>query len=451
MKGEVLSVRSYLILLLLSALVGIVSLYAFNKQDILGFGFTPKFTDIASTTEETGVYSSHLIYSSMYFDQSMANNGCIIDEVQREPLYPIALILIKKLGFDYASLVYVQLFFYILSLFIWSVFCKKLLGNQVAGIVLLFALFSTVMPFYVSVLYPFAFQLFFLSIAFWTFTLGLDSRRWFWFVISGVAVGASCYERGMYILLPFFMAALLAFEMRDAKLNLAKQLVFFLIPFFLTISPWLARNTALGVHGMSQVAGYTLGLTYSKALNLPVDNELEQSYVKNITQFGPDGGSLGFIDHQILAGTGSYVEMDKWIAKLITQAIAKQPLEILIKVVRNVAKYPSKLNPLSKFGEHGNQPTSFYHCCATVSAPSLLDVLIFGCGVAGLTVLSLRQYTLAKLGLVFLAFNMIFTTLLVVFDPRYRGIVDFIIYSAAGFYIVHIAQFYMPSLKNKYA
>lgn len=442
MKKKSHRLKQSIIILVIASVWGLVSFIRFPKERLLQFGFTPAFTRIADVSLSEGRYATRL---TKYANRPTAADNILIDEVQREPLYPAALMLFKYFAKDYSFLVWLQLLCMIISLYLWGSFSFNRFGWP-ATIGFFLLMFGASAPMlYTSVLYPYTFAFLFITNALLLLSKGIDSRRVIHFVLAGLCLGGAIYERGVYLLFPAFVFVFL-FALCKPLGTRKLHLWVFIISAYLLVAPWLLRNYLIGVYGMNQMAGYALGYTYGY---LPggESSDYKFRYERYIRHRGTDGGTLFFIGDEVLVGNGSYQLNDKKVAALVFKKIKANPKFVAKIIFKNLRYFPCRLlnADRGKFSPRtfDSDPMTFYRRYACRYKPTFFDFITLSLALLGLCV-GLRQLQpFAIIGGLFLIYTVSFSTTIVTFDPRYRGASDAVLY----FFASRIITFVLIQLK----
>ncbi len=433
--------RNRIVVLLLVLAWGASNFILFPKS-LLDFGFTPDYLKVASDTEESGRYTVRLPNYLGRVDLAKLPSGIgalisgktkTIYEVQREPLYPFVLILIRHVTHDYTDIVWLQLLCMLLSLYMWGMFVLTRFGWK-AGVVFFILLFlSTTMQFYISVLYPYAFQFLFITAATLALIQALENSRRMAYLVAGIAMGAAIYERGAYLALPYVLTGLLLLVAKRIHIK-RRDLLLLPISSTLLIAPWIIRNYRLGTTGMNQMLGYTLGITYGDLVNNPGD-PFSMTYESFVSSLGTDEGSTNFIESQVLIGDKSYSWVDQHLASVVIKSMAGHYRLVIARIVHEMTLFPSRLVTfdLGKY-QHVNleSPWDFYFVYVSRSAPSALDWIVFALSLCGLLsgLVKGRPDAVVFYGILFYTFFV--STTIIQFDPRYRGALDPILYALSG-------------------
>lgn len=376
------------------------------------FGFTHDFLSIADTIDQTGTYSVQL------------NNGRIIPETLREPLYPYALVAAKTILGSYTYIAPIQATVAVAVFLTWVFVTWRLLGfvwslGMAALIYLNPALF-----FYSAVLYPYAFNVFLLSTGFLFLWLLLARRNTRWAVAAGFAFGLMAYERGSLALLPFFLGfCLLWFPSLVSR----RALLALVLTHALCIGPWLARNASLGIVGMHGMMGEIIGYTYGDLVVAENDRTaaapekdpfgFRQGYVEAIRLDGTDVASWGLV-HGLEEEGWTQARINRVLTFYVTQAIRHQPGAALRIVLHNLYWFPSRM---IKMWVPLNDPWDFYVANAQAKDPTRGDwLVVIGC-IMGLALMAANREPLLAIILPFLFYMVPINVLLVVSDPRYRN------------------------------
>ncbi len=386
----------------------------FSPQSVLEFGFTPEFTDVAENIQSSGIYGSTL------------TEGTIISDVRREPLYPFALLITRSLFQDYTPLAGFQIALLALTFYMWSLFIFHNYGRLPAIFFILLLFAAPVPTFYGSVLYPYAFNVFFLSGSLLSLIGGIQKQSTGYFILSGVLCSLAVYERGIYLFLPLFIFVI--FMVIRKKLNITSgNLVLYLGVSMVMLFPWLFYSYNQGVIGMNQMTGYTLGYTYGMH-SAQSDNPYAHKYDGYMVEYDDtDQASLAFLEDIILSENLTYTEADSILVSVVIEKIKSNPHQLLYTFVKNTLILPSRLVDVGIRWNSHSEPLDYYLASLSRGSPKLLDLIIFFLGILGLLYLAKRLDLLALLSGAVLIYTFPFITTITIFDPRYRGISDIIL------------------------
>ncbi len=418
-----------LVIFLAACIYGVISFIKFDDQEIKNFGFTPKYIDVAITTKNTGSYSSHLTFDYSFKEEVDTSKDYIVDEVQREPLYPFSLMIIDYLGYDMVDLVFIQMVIMVVTIWLWGLFIYKFFGRAVT-VTFFFALYlSSIIPFYTTILYPYAFQFFLFSTTFWLLTIGYKKDKWIYFLLASIVCGVGIYERGAYLLLPVFLYGVLVIfnYLKYVQVNLKYLLIFPLLTYII-VSPWILRSIKYGGMTMNQMSGYTLGYTYGK-LESNTSTDYEREYERHIDEFGVDGGTIGFIEYQIAKNGLTYTEADKVVADIAVEKMVNNKKSVIYRVLLNWLNYPSRLGSgylqVEKSQMHLRETYDSY---VSLDNSTVIDWGVFLLSLFGIIVFVWKKEMIGILSGIFVLYNIAFSTIIVIFGPRYRGMTDIIFY-----------------------
>lgn len=429
--------------------IWLLTLPKFSSKDILSFGFTPQFLNIANSTLTNRHYSEVL------------SNKKVISEVQREPLYPMALLTSKLVYKNFTSLICIQMVIMISGFFFWITFLRNRYNNYLMcfffGIILFFA---PALSFYPVVLYPYSFQIFFviLALIFLVYAIDLNSLKLY--SLSGLCLGMGMHERGSYLLLPpFIFVGLLVFSKLSLVRIEKKKLIWFLMTCFIVITPWLLRNYQHKVLGLNAMTGYTLGYTYGNiADKMPSNDRFLNHYNEYVKQYGTDGGTLNYISDNIVFHNMTYSAADKRVTHIVLKKMLSNPQEVLRIIIDNCRVFPCRLVENVRFTSavDNNKANSFnsgdpalqkalrnglfrfYVDYVNHREANLIDLSIFLLFIIGIVYLINKRDVFALVSVIFFSYMLIVNTTMVIFDPRYRGPLDLVIYSFAYFGIMCI-------------
>lgn len=394
--------------------------YKFSNDSLLTFGFSPKYLNIAETSLNVGSYSSQLIYSQ---------NQTVIPEVQREPLYPAILMLLSIMGFEPTAVVILQIAALTISYLLFLHTTLKFLGRASAVVYSILAVAVPTLLFYSSVLYPFSFQLLFISSTLFLL-MPLDTYFYLRHILAGVCMGLAIYERGSYILLPLFITIICFIAKHHIKLPTRGMVVFTIIA-YLFIAPWLLRNLSINTTGMNQVVGYSLGYTYG---NLPTVKTTPESvdYDRYLNNHGSDLGTLLFIEDKVTDGL-SYTEADKLVAGIAISKITQNPLAASTRALQSLYLFPSRIGNINPVRDV-NSVLKTYQNDVSTTLPTAIDfAVLIGALIALYNLIKVKSSLGLLWGSVFI-YTVAINTLPVAFDVRYRGPLDLIIYSLFAYF-----------------
>ncbi|UNC93647.1 hypothetical protein [Candidatus Contubernalis alkaliaceticus] len=412
-----LYIKHVILILLLS--IWAATCPTFPSEAVLEFGFTSEFTDIAENIENLAFYGSTL------------PDGTIYPDVRREPLYPAALFVARSLFKHYTGLVYIQITLLVLTFYMWGVYLYRKYG-QLSSIFFVIFLFAAPIPtFYGSVLYPYALNFFFLSSSLLSLISGIQKQKAGYFILSGILCASAVYERGIYLFLPIFIIIVLLLFRKNFNIH-TKNLGYYFAAFMLVLAPWLVRNYNHGTVGMNQMMGYTLGYTYGMHPSIS-ESQYSRLFDQYMVQYDDtDKASLKFLNHLMTVEKKSYIEADSILTSLVVEKIRSNPIRVPVTVIKNTLALPARLvDPGIRFTTY-ETPLDYYLESLTSNTPKLLDFIVFFLSLFGLVYLSRRVDLLAILSLSVLIYTYPFITAITLFDPRYRGVSDIIIYAFAS-------------------
>lgn len=416
--------------------------FAVFPKGVLDFGFSPDYLKIASDTVEFGGYSvrlpnylSRLGISQLPPDvQAVASTkSMVISEVQREPMYPFALILVRWVTGSFGDIIWLQLACLLLSVYLWGMFALLRFGWQAAAAFFVLMFLSTVPQFYISVLYPYAFQFLFVTAGALLLIRGVERQQRVYYILAGVCLGGAAYERNAYLLLPAALFAILF--VLAGRLGIRRRHLFlFVLSASVAVAPWLARDLRLGVLGMNQMTGYTLGYTYGDLVE-PTESPFVRSYTSLLRCCGRDPGTLYFIEDHVLDGSGSFSQVDRQVAQLVIKGMIAHPDVVIGRILAGIIAFPSRLGTLDlrKYQAGAfEDPVAFYQTYEMGGYPSALDLVILVLAVRGLSTGVSRFGSDAVIICTILLYSLFVFTTVVNFDPRYRGALDPMLYAFAG-------------------
>lgn len=429
----------YLLLVALLALIYLISNFqAFNTEEIEEFGYTPEYINIVDTTLKTGHYSSSLTH----LDNE--NSEKIINEVQREPLYPLVLLLSKSIANNFTITLQLQLVALFITIYIWLLFIIKRFGIYVTTVFYLLLFFNPTLYFFSAVLYPYIFQMLFLSLATISLIYAIEKNKISWYLITGIMITLGTYERGTLIALPFFITVCLIPFLRRFKIKASYLILIFIVPILLLL-PWLIRNFKQEVGGVNQMLGYTLGYTYGNLAITQYSKSVdEKTYNDLVFAYGTDKASLIFIDSLIGNKNISYATADKTLTNIVLRKIISDPKSALKIVVNNIINYPSNLFRFRELST--NKIYEYYQTNINVSG-QIIDYVIILLAFFGGAMLYKRNNTILLVFIILLVYNFLYTTTTVIFDERYRGIIDILLYTLCAVSIINIIKYIYNMIK----
>jgi hypothetical protein len=408
----------HLLALLLALLWMLVAPARFRTETVPEFGFTYTYTQIADASLATGRYSGTLSGAS----NRNYDSPKIRDEVQREPLYPAALILLGKLGRPYTDILPFQRLAVAIALYLWGVFAARNFGRYVMAGMFFLETYAPAPGFYVSVIYPYAFQFLLITCAMLAAIQGLRTGSWPWFLASGVAHGLACYERGAYILLPVAVAAgVLVLRPRPRQ---TRQLGLMIVATALVVSPWLIRSARFGQTGMNGMLGYALGFSYGH-LPSAEDTPFIREYDQSVSDRGNDAGTIGFMARVADRENISLPDVDRRVVRLVLKKMIHNPLGVIKVLALNVASLPARLTGVenSRFVASGydRDPATYTRLYLFRRTPTIPDIIFFALAILALLEGIRQQSPAAIVVALTFVYTCLFICLLVYSDPRYRG------------------------------
>ncbi len=164
---------------------------------------------------------------------------------------------------------------------------------------------------------------------FYTFILAIKRNRWYYFVITGIVTGISCYFQPTTLFLPILLGiGYYIYSMDKSTLILiGKNILLVLISMVIVILPWMVRNYKLsGIVTPMRSAGWvTIYCGFAEFGNCPENitlNDLEQLRLDSLK-----------VEHKIIWGSKEYEDYYK--AKVIT-FIKEHPLFVLKTMIRRI-------------------------------------------------------------------------------------------------------------------
>lgn len=333
----------------------------------------------------------------------------------------------KKLTNKFSSIIHLQFLFLILSFYIWGWLCFKKFGLCTMSLFFLLLLFAKIPYFYVSVLYPYAGHFFALSYGFYFLVLGLENHKNNHFIFFGICLALAIYERGALLLLPAFICVSLLLFKRPLKFKINKYFFIGVLISYILITPWLIRNAKLNAYGMNQMFGYSLGLTYGD-LKSKMRNDFMQKYDLFIKKFGTDRGTQLFISYNVLTGNGTFQENDRRVAKLIYEKMKDNKGKVINVIKTNLLNFPSRLINFNLPRFPYKTPGNIYSRYVRASKPGILDYIILILSISAILHGIYKKDIFYFLTAGFLFYFLLFSTTIVIFDPRYRSIIDMLVY-----------------------
>lgn len=418
--------------------IKLILINSFEHSSILKFGFTAEYTRI----------SDLLINKKQFLDT--LSDGTIIPLVKREPAYPVFLSLSKLLFNNYVSLIYFQWASLYLFFSLCLLLAKKNFGNIGA---LIFGLLLLGIPtpyFYASVLYPYTFQVILSGLSIYCFWIAVKNNSKKLFALSGLILALACYERGSLILLPLFLVMgfvlIQKLKLILIKIKLTNLLIFFL-SWLIVLSPWLIRSLKNEYFGINAMTGYTLGYTYG-SLNSPANSSLDyQTYDRKIQNINDvDGGTQKYIDQISRENNLSYAKADKLTAQIVLQKMIQNPQNVIQIIKLNIEHFGSRLSSLN-IQTLTKDPFEMYRYHIARSNTSIWDLILLLLGIFGITYAAFYARRVdGWLGLIVILYIAILNTTIVVFDPRYRGVGDYILIYFATYSLTNIIKY----IQSKY-
>jgi 4-amino-4-deoxy-L-arabinose transferase-like glycosyltransferase len=391
----------------------------FAPENVIDFGFTYTYTQIADASIATGRYSGTLAGASSHNYESPR----ISDEVQREPMYPAALIAVRKLGGSYIDVLPFQRIALGIALYLWGVFAARQFGRLVMAGMFVMEIYAPAPGFYASVIYPYAFQFLFMTCAMLTAIQGLRTRAWYWFLLSGIAQGLACYERGAYLFLPLAlgtaMFALLPRDRRGAWRYGAMAAAAALV-----VAPWLVRSSRLGQTGMNGMLGYALGFSYAH-LPSSQDTPFIQEYDESVRKRGNDAGTISFMARVADRENVSLSEIDHRMVGVLLDKMVHNPWGVFKVLAINVATLPCRLTGVdnSRFisTQYDRDPMTYMRTYLNRRIPTIPDLVFFALAVLGMAEGLRKRDPSAIVVTTTYVYTCLFICVLVFADPRYRS------------------------------
>ncbi|MBU1125927.1 MAG: glycosyltransferase family 39 protein, partial [Candidatus Omnitrophica bacterium] len=367
-------------------------------------------------------------------------------------LYPMMLLLSKKLFGTFGPLIILQKILLAVLILSWGIFLFFRYSELVAYAFMFFVSIAPLSVFYAAVLYPDIPYIFFIASSLLLLVEGIQKRSIILPLFSGILFGCGVYARGLYLLLPFVLVATLGIGAKRKIFNLdSRGLSIFLSVFILMVSPWLLRNITCGVYGMNAMWGYTLGYTYGE---LPSgerslkDDPQALAYDEYVRRRGSDAGTNDFIMSLVDQTHIRYAEADKIVIGIVLKKMISHPWRVGRTFIRNIWVFPSRImgDFFRPFSEEMRHDPSLYRIAYLGRTPvrHLLDVLFMAIAVVGVIARIRLKDTFAYVTAVTLLYVMAVTTTIVYFDIRYRGVVDLLLYPFTVYGVMALRRF----LKN---
>ena len=386
------------------------------------FGLAHNYVRIMTGIEQTGSFVRTL------------DRGGTIPEFIREPLYPYALVAADEwLGY-YTRLIPFQEMALVATLLTWVFVIWNRLGWLWGLGFAALSYFNQPLFLYPAILYPYAFNVLFLSSAlFFTLKL-LETRRLRWAIFAGIAFGLTVHERGSLTPLPLFLAMCLACLPRLVSRRHVGALA---LVYAACVAPWLTRNALHGVIGMTGMNGQVLGYTYGNLITAedgkvpppPDPYGLRPRLVALIRAQGTDAGTWNFIFGEEESGRQTLAKVNRALTYYALQAIEAYPRTAAGIVWNNIATFPCRL---VQTRVRSDGLWEYYAHNAWGRVPTLADWALVAFAVAGLAMMAYRREPVLAVMAPVLFVIFAIHVLVVVTDPRYRnGVFDFFIYYAA--------------------
>jgi 4-amino-4-deoxy-L-arabinose transferase-like glycosyltransferase len=419
--------KSDALIFLFSILIGILIFKPYPKAMVNDFGLTSEYINIARTSGQNGFYARTVTAS----DKA---SSIVVPEVKREPVGPALLMITNALFGDYHYLIYIQIAAFIIFLFIFFRFVYYLFGSHIMLLTGLLVLTSPMYNFYISSLYPYTMQVIFVGLCGIFLATGITKKSYKHFGLAGISMAIAILERSTYMLFPLFVC-LVFFAFRKRFGLDKKYLGVFLATTLLVCLPWFVRNMTKGFIGINQSIGYVLGYMYGNVTTKNLSNTQDEAlYNKYIIKYGSDIGTLNFMYDRTIYNKTSLQENDKLVASIAQRRILANPGEAFKRAWDSVVTFPIGLInlkvPLIPFKYPGLSMAGYYGVFAqNVLTVPLINWFILILAVIGMVwdlVKTHRPFTLFSIAVVFYVF--VLGTAISLFDPRYRGAGDLLIY-----------------------
>jgi hypothetical protein len=384
------------------------------------FGFTADFTKIFDGIKATGHFTRQL------------PNGRFIPETLREPLYPYALYAADEIFGYYTRLVYFQEMLLVATCLTWIFAAWRWLGFiwalGLAGLIF----FNQPLFLYAAILYPYAFNVFFLSTALFFTARLLFRRQLRWAILAGLLFGLAAYERGSLALLPLFLGICF---LGLPKLVSRKAVGALVLTYLLCVSPWLLRNASYGITGMHGMMGQILGYTYGDVVLSESDRTaaapdpdpygLRPEYIDHLRRERADAGTWAFL-HSLEDRGLSTAAINRIIIFYVKQAVRHQPGAAAEIVLQNLAWFPCRLVQIRIPQDN---PWLYYQSNVAAADPSRSDYLVLAGCLLGLGLMICNREPILAVFLPVMFYLVAVNLPLVIFDPRYRnGVFDILMF-----------------------
>ena len=415
--------QNNVILFLIIFVIVILNGNLFDPAELYKFGYTSKLIKAGEVVETLG-WGSEAVHGDI-----------LVSPIQREPLYTFFLNLFSSDNYNYV--IFLQWIALALAWFLWGRIILQKFGWVTTGFFLIFILLAPIPALFSSVLFPYAFNFLFLTAALVSLLRGMENKHWAWFLASGLGFGLAIYERSTYLLLPLFLLIVLILFRKKVSLPIRFPILMF-VTSVVIILPWIVYMRTFGVLGMNQMTGFTLGFAYG-SLSSPESTEYIDSFDFFVRQFGGDWGTQSFYREEFVKNQISYLDSEKTVTSLVLQKMKNNPAQVLKTIIINVAAFPTRLMSIEtgrylEFSVRGS-PSVYRQNFARPVPPSFLDLVIFIFAFIGTFRLYKQHKPLALLVGILFVYILAFSTTIVLFDPRYRGPLDALIYLAAAYAI----------------
>jgi hypothetical protein len=395
----------------------LLSCRSFSPDSLRTFGFTPWYRNIARTTLATDSYARQL----------GGAKGMIVPEVQREPMYPAVLAGLTLVHIPEHRVVALQWLCATAAMAFCFYHAVGAYGLATTILFFLLMCISPLPPFYMSIMYPYAFQFSLIISGLLVLCSAIASQKTRHFVVAGIMLGCSMYERGAYLALPAFGVPLLLLYRRSLPIT-SRHIVAFLLAAYLTPLPWLIRDARLGVVGMNEMRGYALGYAYGALPGGP-RTEYAARYEASVAARGTDSGTWSFIVREVRAGRGTWQANERRVARLVIEKMKANPASVRKTIWTNIKRFPSRLLQADYLPDRVGRPritvTEYFDQYGSpIGTMATSDYAVFALALVGMTIGLISRKGLAGVALWLLIYTFLFSTLVTLFSPRYRGALD---------------------------
>lgn len=419
-------------LFVLGTIIGLLWLYGPHFADP-EFALAKSYVELADDIAKTGDFARSF------------PNGRVEPETLREPLYPYALLVTKRLTGHYDGIVLFQRAALIGACLVWILAVWRWCGLGAAMLLTGLVLMNPVMAFYAAVLYPYAFNVLFVSAALMLTLQTVKRRQVRWPICAGLMFGLAVYERGSLALLPFFLVGCLFLV---PALVPRRHLGILAAVYLICVLPWIFRNARYGVGGMNGMVGYALGYTYGGVVLAETEAHpalladdpygLKAGYLDNVRRETSDGGTIDFIRSEESKGL-KLGEINKAIVYYVRRAALRNPARVWDIVRKNLWLFPARI---LVWRTQEADPWLYYR--ENVCLPenlSWMDLTVCGVGLLGLALMACNREPLVIVVIPTMFYLIAMNSVMIVDDPRYRnGVFDIFTYMA-GIYSLRCCYF----------